>query len=559
MSSNQVFTSHQDDNKEIGKDNSKRDALEEQRAFISALSHADAYPHRVDEIQLIETHISWVFLTGDYAYKIKKPVDFGFLDFSTLAKRQKFCEEELRLNGRLAPTLYLDVVPIYGPGSKATIAGDGEVIEYAVKMRQFDLQNTFDNLLAHDALTASHIEETAQVLARFHSTIAVADKASHFGSPEAIQQPAMENFDQMDAALHAALQSIKIQHGLDETVAQLRQWTADHHQTLTPVFRQRKGAGCIRECHGDLHLRNIVIWEGRVTPFDGIEFNDNLRWIDVISELAFLLMDLDDHQQPSLSRQLLNRYLSLTGDYDGLPVLRYYQVYRAMVRAKVAGLRLGQIETQDEVSQQLQEISNYLQLAKRYTQAQQPALIITHGLSGSGKTYLSNQVTVATEIIHLRSDVERKRLFGLSEHAKTQSAPNAGIYTSDSTSKTYERLLSLSRDILAANYSVLVDATFLKRQQRDLFRSLANELNVPFTIMHCEANDKTLRQRVRLRLEEEKDASEANEDVLTKQQQKQEPLAADEKRYTYSIQTKEQVDINALLSALNLTTPKSAQ
>lgn len=552
MSSKQAITNKQNNPRDNPKDNNDNDARGQQRAFIFALSHANAYPHRVGEIQLIETHISWVFLTGDYAYKIKKPVDFGFLDFSTLAKRRRFCEEELRLNGRLAPTLYLEVVPIGGPASKATIAGDGEAIEYAVKMRQFDLQNTFDNLLSHDTLTPSHIEETAQVLARFHSSIAVADETSLFGTPEAIRQPAIENFDQLAAALHTSLQSVNVQHGLDNTIQQLQQWTADQHQALTPVFLQRKRAGCIRECHGDLHLRNIVMWEGRVTPFDGIEFNDNLRWIDVISELAFLLMDLDGHHQPVLARQLLNRYLSLTGDYGGLQVLRYYQVYRAMVRAKVAGLRLGQIEKPDDVSQQLQEISGYLQLAENYTRIQKPALIITHGLSGSGKTYLSNQLTVATDLIHLRSDVERKRLFGLTEHAKTQSAPNAGIYTSDSSRKTYERLLSLSRDILTANFSVLVDATFLQRQHRDLFRSLANELNVPFTILHCEANDETLQQRVRRRLEQEKDASEANEAVLTKQLQKQEPLAADEKRYTHSIQTKGDVDIKALLSALKL-------
>jgi aminoglycoside phosphotransferase family enzyme/predicted kinase len=545
MSSKQAFTNKQHN----PKDNNDNGARGQPRDFISALSHADAYPHPVGKIQLIETHISWVFLTGDYAYKIKKPVDFGFLDFSTLAKRRRFCEEELRLNGRLAPMLYLDVVPICGPAEKASMGGTGEAIEYAVKMRQFDLQNTFDNLLAHDALTSSHMEETAQVLARFHSSIAVADETSLFGTPESIRQPAIENFDQ----LAAALQSVKIQHGLDDTIQQLHQWTADQHEALIPVFLQRKRAGFIRECHGDLHLRNIVLWEGRVTPFDGIEFNDNLRWIDVISELAFLLMDLDDHHQPALARQLLNRYLSLTGNYDGLQVLRYYQVYRAMVRAKVAGLRLGQIEKQNAVSQQLQEISGYLQLAEHYTRIQKPALIITHGLSGSGKTYLSKQLALTTELIHLRSDVERKRYFGLKENSQTHSAPSAGIYTLEATQKIYQHLLQLCREILLAGFTVLVDATFLQRQHRDLFRSLADELNLPFTIMHCEANNETLQQRVRRRLEEKKDASEANETVLARQQQKQDPLAADEERYTYSIQTTGDVDIENLLSVFTLT------
>jgi aminoglycoside phosphotransferase family enzyme/adenylate kinase family enzyme len=530
-------------------DSNRDDTRDQQHALISSLSHADAYPHRVSEIRLIETHISWVILTGDYAYKIKKCVDFGFLDFSTLAKRKKFCEEELRLNGRLAPTLYLDVVPICGPAEKASMGGTGEAIEYAVKMRQFDLHNTFDHLLAQDALTADHMEETAEMLARFHSSIAIADETSavgaRFGTPEAIRQPSMENFDQ----LAASLLSQKNQHGLDAPLSQLRQWTADHHEALIPTFQARKRGGFIRECHGDLHLRNIVIWEGRVTPFDGIEFNDNLRWIDVISELAFLLMDLDDHQQPALARQLLNRYLSLTGDYGGLQVLRYYQVYRAMVRAKVAGLRLGQTENQNEVSQQLQEISNYLQLAERYTQPQKPVLIITHGLSGSGKTYLSKQLCLATELIHLRSDVERKRCFGLSETAQSHSAPSAGIYTPEATQKVYQHLMQLSHEILLAGFSVLVDATFLQRQHRDLFKSLARELHLPFTILHCEANDDILLQRIRARQTEGKDASEANEAILKKQHD-QAVLDADEIGDTHSIQTAEEIDIENLLTVL---------
>lgn len=536
--------------------NNSDDACDQQRALISALSHADAYPHRVDEIRLIETHISWVILTGDYAYKIKKCVDFGFLDFSTLAKRRGFCEEEIRLNGRLAPSLYLEVVPICGPASTATIGGGGETIEYAVKMRQFDLHNAFDALLSRDALTESHIEETAQVLAQFHSEIAIADATSPFGTPEAIRQPAMENFDQ----LTAALQPVTTQHKLDATLQwlqELQQWTEEKYQALIPTFQSRKSAGFIRECHGDLHLRNIVIWEGRVTPFDGIEFNDNLRWIDVISELAFLLMDLDDHLRPALARQLLNRYLSLTGDYDGLRVLRFYQVYRALVRAKVAGLRLEQTglgQPGSEAAEQLHEIDNYLQLAGRYTQPQKPALIITHGLSGSGKTYLAKQLLLASELIHLRSDVERKRCFGLGEHAKTQSAPNAGIYTPESSARTYERLLQLSRSVLSAGFSVLVDATFLQRQQRETFHSLAKELKLPFSILHCEANNKTLQQRVRQRLTAGKDASEANEAVLEKQQQKQELLDSDENAYTHSVQTTDAIDIDKLLSVLHLTT-----
>lgn len=520
--------------------------IEQQCTLVSALSRAEAYPHSVEEIQLIETHISWVFLTGHYAYKIKKSVNFGFLDFSSLDKRRFFCEEELRLNRRLAPDLYLDVVPICGPAQSATIGGSGEAIEYAVKMLQFDTQNTFDVLLEKGTLSTTHIAETAQVLAQFHSSTTIADAVSPYGTPKAIQQPAMENFDQ----LTAAIQKTNLTDTIEDTLKQLRHWIVDQHADLTHIFKNRKNSGFIRECHGDLHLRNIVIWEGRITPFDCIEFNDNLRWTDVISELAFLLMDLDDHQQPVLARQLLNTYLFSTGDYEGLRVLRYYQVYRAMVRTKVAGLMLGQ--NQRENAQHRQEINNYIQLASSYTQAHAIQLIITHGLSGSGKSYLSKQLSHAADIIHLRSDVERKRLFGLSQHTKTTSGINEGIYTPEITQKTYQQLLQLSRSILTAGFSVLVDATFLQHQYRDIFKSLADELNLPFTILHCEADNKTLKQRVQQRQEKERDASEANEAVLDRQQGNQKSLTDEEDRHTHKVRTTDEIDISELLCSLNL-------
>lgn len=525
--------------------------LNPQNKLISALSHADAYSHEVSEIRLIETHISWVILTGPYAYKIKKPVNFGFLDFSTLDKRRRFCDEELRLNRRLAPMLYLDVVPICEPSSKPPLKpamnGTGEAIEYAVKMLQFHTQNTFDELLAHHALTPAHIEKTAQVLAQFHSDIARADESSPFGTAKAIRQPAMENFDQ----LAASLQSVKNAGEWDKILPPLRQWTAENHDALITVFQSRKRNGFIRECHGDLHLRNIVIWEEHVIPFDCIEFNDNLRWIDVISELAFLLMDFDDHQQPVLARQLLNSYLSLTGDYEGLQILRYYQVYRAMVRAKVAGLRLGQ--NQNETPQQLSEISNYLHLAESYTKSQMPMLIITHGLSGSGKTYLANKLSLATDLIHLRSDVERKRYFGLTENSKTQSKLSGGIYSPEVTQHIYDHLLQLSRTILNAGFSVLIDATFLQRQYRDSFKALADELKITFSILHCETDEKTLQQRLQQRQLKGTDASEADELILAQQQKKQHSLDNDEECYTQVVQAQDNIDITRIASTLGMS------
>ena len=281
----------------------------------------------------------------------------------------------------------------------------------------------------------------------------------------------------------------------------------------------------MREGHGDLHLRNIIDWNGRVIPFDCIEFNPNLRWIDVISELSFLLMDLDDHQHRSLSRRLLNAWLEYTGDYDSLQLLRFYQVYRAMVRAKVASLRLSQSTTDQDI--EAHNFSNYVALAESYTQEQPVRLIITHGLSGSGNTWFSQQFLEAVPLIRLRSDVERKRLFGLGQSNRT-GAETAGIYRPSASKRTYTHLLDTTAKILSCGFSVIVDAAFLKYEQRELFAKLAQQLQVPFAIVHCEADEEISRQRLLRRNRADNDASDADFTVLEQQMLEIEPLADSE-------------------------------
>jgi hypothetical protein len=519
-----------------------------QPQFIDALQKPEAYGHPVESVTLFETHISWVLLTGDYAYKIKKPVDFGFLDFSTLEKRRFYCTEEVRLNGRLAPELYLEVVPICGDLASPVMDGEGKAFEYAVKMRQFDTTQGFDQLLAHDKLTLQHMDETAQTLADFHNTIERAETDSPFGDPQAILQPALENFEQLQQ--HIAQQVTD--PDILQQIQSLQRWTTDTHQRLHDIFAVRKQAGYVRECHGDLHLRNIVLWQGRVTPFDGIEFNPNLRWIDVLSELAFLLMDLDDHQRHDLAQRLLNAYLEITGDYNGLSVLPYYRVYRAMVRAKVASLRLAQ--NTDNTAEETQEIVNYIQLATHYTQTLQPKLIITHGLSGSGKTYVSQQIVQNSDLIRIRSDIERKRLFGLGATDKSDSGVKTGIYTANASQLTYERLLGLADAILKAGFSVLVDATFLRHQQRQQFERLAQHTATPFCILHCHTTDKIMQQRIRERNKQAKDASEADLKVLAYQQKNIDTLSAEERQKTISIDTSHEPHLDETLLWISNTT-----
>ncbi len=490
--------------------------------LIRGLRRAAAYPHPVTEIQCFETHISWVLLTGEFAYKIKKPVDFGFLDYSTLARRKHFCEEELRLNGRLAPTLYRQVVSINGSLEQPRIEGPGETLEYAVQMRQFDNHQRFDHLLEKGALQDEQLRETAEVLARFHAEIAVAGPDTPYGEPDAVRQPMQENFDQLIEFAPEVFARGAAREALDS----VQRWTEQRLAALHATLLQRKREGHIRECHGDLHLGNIVLYQGRVTPFDGIEFNDRLRWIDTQSEIAFLLMDLDDHRRHDLAQILLSVYLEMGGDYAGLAVLRLYQCYRAMVRAKVAALRGAQAPgLRDETDA---ELANYLRLARCYTRPGRPVLLITHGLSGSGKTWLGERLLTVSDAIRVRSDVERKRLAGLEPLARSKAEVGAGLYTPAMSRRTYQRLAELAGDLLQAGFPVIVDATFLRRAERDRFRHLAEGLGVPFRILHCAADPALMRQRISRREQAGCDASEANLAVLENQLAHQEPLAADE-------------------------------
>ena len=509
--------------------------------LIAGLQHAQAYDHPVKDIALVETHISWVLLTGDFVYKLKKPVNFGFLDFSTLTLRKQYCEEEVRLNRRYAPTLYLGVVAVTGPAEAPRINGSGPVLEYAVKMAQFDNTQLFSALADAGTLDPALMDKTAAVLAGFHAAIDRAGTESPFGSPEAVWQPTGENFAQLQEHAADYFENAAARAGLDS----IRRWSENTFARLRPAFVQRRLDGFIRECHGDLHLRNIVLIDGQVTPFDGIEFNANLRWIDVMSELAFLLMDLEDHARHDLARRLLDAYLQITGDYDGIKVMRFYQCYRAMVRAKVTALRRAQEPFAKAECEA--EIRNYLQLAEGYTRPTQPYLMITHGLSGSGKTTVTQTLLEAADVIRIRSDVERKRLFALPAEARTGAGVNSGIYAADASTRTYARLAELAQGVVQAGWPVVVDATFIKREQRDRFRDLARRLNAPFFILHCEAEAGEQRRRILARAATTTDASEAGLDVLQHQLAGQEPLTEKELAVTINIDATHAVDLAPIL------------
>jgi len=492
----------------------------------SLATHAAAYPEPVSRIEMLETHISWVFLAGEFAYKVKKPVDLGFVDFSTLERRRHFCEEELRLNRRLAPVLYLDVLPIAGSVESPRIGGEGTAIEYCVRMRRFEQERLLSRQVAEGKLLPRHLDSLARQLAEFHARIPVAEPASRFGTPEAVAEPMRANFAHLARSENEEVK---------KRVERLRDWTEQELANREDELIVRKRNGFVRECHGDMHLGNMILSEDAITIFDCIEFNPDLRWIDVASEVAFCTMDLQDRGRPDMARRFLNAYLEWSGDYAGLSVFRLYFVYRALVRAKVAQLRRAQGGLSEAESDRLaRELANYLELADWSTRRPAPFLAVTHGLSGSGKTWGSQAVVERFGAIRVRSDIERKRLAGLGPLADSVSGVGSGLYSSAFNRRTFEKLAELASAIVAAGFRVIVDATFLKRAERDQFRELAERLKVPFVILDFPADEATCRERIRLRAQERSDASEATAAVLEHQLRIREPLDDVEREFVAS-------------------------
>lgn len=514
-------------------------------SLIQALLNPAAYPHTVTHIELIETHISWVLLTGQYAYKIKKNVQFDFLDFSTLDKRRFYCQEELRFNSRFAPSLYLQVVPITGSAEHPQINGSGEIIEYAVQMQQFDGSQLLSHIADRGELSPAIIDQLAELTADFHKNAKSDTSSSPFGTPQETHHWFQGNF--------AHIRPLINNERFLQQILQLEHWGEQVLLKNQHLMQLRKQQGFIRECHGDLHLGNITLIDGKVTPFDGIEFNPGLHWIDVISEIAFVVMDLQQRGFNQLAYRFLNRYSSASGDYEGLALLPYFLVYRALVRCKVALLRWEQhLNPQD-----LQEAESYATLAENYSQPKPTQLLIAHGYSGSGKSTFSAQIAENLGIIHLRSDIERKRLIYKPEQGQSQKSANNGVnqglYTPDNVLLVYRRLVELASSLLDAGFSVLIDAAFLQSRQRELFAELAAEKQVDFVILDFCAPEQELKRRISERQQSANDASEATLAVLKHQLKTAQAFSAKELDKVIQIDTCATDALNKLLQSKHLS------
>lgn len=481
--------------------------------LLQALCNPALYPHPVQGFRVLETHISQVVLTGGHAYKIKKPVRFSFLDFTRLEDRRRYCEAELALNRRLSGDLYEAVVAITGTPEAPVLDGEGPAVEYAVRMREFPQEALLDAVQARGALAAEVMDTLARRIARFHMTTPEAPPDHPQCRTAALFHPVTENF----RLIRPLLVDAEDRTRLDA----LERRAHDEFARLESRLAARIADGRIRECHGDLHLGNIALLDGEAVPFDCIEFNDAFRVIDVASDIAFLIMDLESRELPGLAARVLNGWLEETGDYDALGVIDFYKAYRALVRAKVNLLRLTQTEDPSVRTAVLAEYRRYAALADRCRPPAGRLLVITCGVSGSGKSRAGLRAVERLRAVRLRSDVERKR--GLSAPGAA-SGIGAGLYAPDVTEVVYARLGELARRVLASGYPAVLDATFLKRQYRERAAALARDLGVPFAILACEAPRDLIVRRLTARRTEGKDPSDATPAVVDAQLAAREPL-----------------------------------
>lgn len=516
------------------------------QALIAALQNPALYPHPVEQFQVIETHISWVILTGPFAYKIKKPVNFGFLDFTELSAREHFCKEELRLNQRLTQGLYLDVLPISGSLEAPQLGGSGAAIEYVLKMRQFPQSQLLSDVQARGELTEAHIDGLAKQIADFHGRTPAVATEHPLCLPQAIVAPMRQNFVQIRPLLSDAA-DLRQLDALDA-------WVEASIARLEPLLARRAEAGAIRECHGDIHLGNATLLDSKVVLFDCIEFNEEFRLIDIALDAAFLAMDLEDRGLKALSRRFISAWLELSGDYDALELLNLYKAHRALVRAKVALFSLAHQTDAVQKAVTLRQYRNYANLAESYSTIPSSFLAITHGVSAVGKSHVAMRLVEALGAIRLRSDIERKRLFGEQKDADLGKL-SAGIYSQDASVATYQRLHQLAESALRAGFPVVIDATYLKQAQRDAASQVAESCGAPFLILECHAPDEVIASWLEQRQAAGTDPSDATMDVVRAQHASREALTEDELLHSKRVDTHESASLDTLIARIRQRLP----
>ncbi len=489
-------------------------------ALIQGMSDPAVYPHKPESVQVIQTHISVVFLAGKFVYKVKKSVNLGFLDFTTLEQRRYFCEQEVKLNSRFSEGIYLGVVDICESQSGINLSGEGQIIEVAVLMSRIPEDRIMTNMLKNDLITADILDRLADRIAYFHSHAAGGPAIAGFGSIEVIYQNVRENFDQVLPFVGRTID--------EDTHGQISRLSLDFIDTHRDLFLDRMRGGFIRDCHGDLHVDHVVILE-EIMLYDCIEFNDRFRYNDTAADLAFLLMDLDFQGYPAFAKHLAERYAHSSEDAGSLKLLSFYQSYRAFVRGKVLGFELDESEISEaEREKAVSTANDYFQLSLSYLKTPPPALIIMCGLMATGKSFMALKLAKRLGAALLRSDEIRKDLHGVRRSEHRFNMYREGIYDTNATERTYEALFSAAEQSLAQGRSVILDASFISYEHRRRARELACDAKSRFRLIECTAPEGVIRKRMKTRLTQKDEPSDARWELFDSQKAAFQPIRSDE-------------------------------
>ncbi|MBE9122177.1 AAA family ATPase [Tychonema sp. LEGE 07199] len=505
--------------------------------LIQQMLQPGFYPHSVTEpVQLIQTHASFVLLTGDYTYKIKKPVNFGFMDYSTLEKRQHFCTQELLMNRRTAPEIYLEVLSIVQRGDLFEFVSDSAeinpaelAVEYALKMREFPQESLFLSLLERGQLSEQLMVELGREVAKFHSTAITNSYIRTFGEVSQIRTAIDNNYLISQKYIGGPQTQTQYQETKDYTDA----FFAENPE----LFERRIANNKIRECHGDLHLRNITLWQDKILLFDCIEFNEPFRFVDVMYDVAFTVMDLESRGRRDLGNVFLNTYIEQTGDWEGLQVLPLYLSRQAYVRAKVTSLMLDDASVSTAQKAEIsQTAAHYYKQAWEYTKLRRGKLTLMSGLSGSGKSTVARYLARRTGAIQIRSDAVRKHLGGIPLNERG----GQDLYSDEMTAQTYGRLLELGIILAERGWDVILDAKFDRQNLRTDAINLAQSHGLSWQIIYCTAPIAVLRERLQQR---RGDIADATAELLISQQAEAEPFTEFEQISVNIIDTAQDLEV----------------
>jgi aminoglycoside phosphotransferase family enzyme/predicted kinase len=481
----------------------------------------------VPSVRVLQTHISYVALTGTYAYKVKKPVNFGFLDFSTLDKRKYYCDEELRLNRRLSPDIYLEVLPITQKGNTLELNGEGTIVDYALKMKEFPQEYIMTNLLQKGKITEDTIDHLCRILVEFYASQTRSEEITQFGEINAVRQNIDENFDQTKPMIDITVPK--------ETYFAIKDAASEFFDRKKAVFKQRMKDGRIADCHGDLHSGNIVVMDDTIHIFDCIEFNDRFRFCDVASDIAFLAMDLDYLNYPYLSSYLIQQYVQRSGDTGIYEVLNFYKSYRAFVRGKVHGFQLNdphidviQKKNIVETARKYFDLSlYYAKLFSHEIHQKRPLLFLVGGLSGTGKSTVARKIAVDYHATLINTDVVRKERAGMDHYERHFDSFNTGLYDPKQVEDTYKQVIEQGAKTLQKGGNAVLDATFQKQYFRDMADRAARKHHAALLIVQCVCPDAVVKKRLEERVKQ-KSISDGRWEIYVQQKTTFEPFTPQE-------------------------------